>query len=138
MTPEALANIHADAMRTPAPWSAQDFSALLDAKGVFLITAETGFALGRAVLDEAELLTLAVVPDAQRCGVGSRLLADFERAAQNRGAMRAFLEVAVTNAAANALYVGAGWHVDGLRKGYFRAKPAAIDAALMSKALLSA
>ncbi|CAN0605058.1 unnamed protein product, partial [Ectocarpus sp. 12 AP-2014] len=118
------------------PWSAQDFADLLGKPGVFLISERAGFALGRTVLDEVELLTLAVAPGAQRSGSGTRLLAEFEHTAQNHGATRAFLEVAITNTAAKALYAGAGWRVDGVRAGYYRAKPAAIDAALMSKALL--
>ncbi|MEP0565003.1 MAG: GNAT family N-acetyltransferase, partial [Paracoccaceae bacterium] len=106
--------------------------------GVFLVAEAAGFALGRVILDEAELLTLAVDPDHQRRGVGCRLLAGFEAKAQNQGATRAFLEVATTNLAAKSLYAAASWRVDGLRKGYYRAKPQPIDAAMMSKAIPNA
>lgn len=135
MTPEALAELHLDAMQMPGPWSAQDFEQFLATPGVFLVSESVGFALGRVTIDEAELLTLAVSPDAQRGGIGTRLLSHFERDAQNHGARRAFLEVAANNNAATALYAKAGWTQNGLRKGYYRAKPFAIDAITMSKAL---
>lgn len=135
MTPDALAALHARAMHIPEPWSAAAFARFLETPGVFFVSDTAGFALGRVILDEAELLTLAVDPDHHRRGIGRRLLALFEKEAQNHGAKRAFLEVATTNLAAKALYAGAGWREDGLRKRYYRAKPAPIDAALMSKAL---
>jgi ribosomal-protein-alanine N-acetyltransferase len=137
MTPDALGRLHTRAMQVPGPWSARDFEQFLATPGVFLVTEAQGFALGRATLDEAELLTLAVDPDHQRGGIGARLLRGFEQGAENRGATQAFLEVAANNTAAKALYAKAGWTVDGLRKGYYRAKPAAIDAVTMSKALKS-
>lgn len=135
MTPEQLATLHAQAMQVPAPWSTRDFEELLGGAGVFLISQAHGFALGRIVLDEAELLTLAVAPQYQRGGNGSQLLAGFERRAQKSGATSVFLEVAATNSPAQSLYAAAGWATTGVRKGYYRAKPLAIDALLMSKAL---
>lgn len=138
MTPEELNGLHARAMRVPGPWSAQDFESWLAAPGVFLCHRKHGFALGRSALDEAELLTLAVDPDQQGLGIGSKLLADFEGTAAAHGAKRAFLEVAANNTAAKALYAQAGWREDGLRRGYYRAKPNPIDAITMSKALDSA
>ena len=58
MTPEAMAALHARTMTTPRPWSREEFAALLGSPGVFAVGEPTGFALGRVVLDEAELLTL--------------------------------------------------------------------------------
>ena len=72
MTPDALAAIHADAMEVPGPWTAKDFTDLIAAPGTFLVPhpSTNGFALGRVVADEAELLTLAVSPTARRRGLG--------------------------------------------------------------------
>jgi len=120
MTPAALARLHALAFRTPPPWSAGAFADLLNGPGVFLLTADGGFLLARAVADEAEILTLAVDPARRRQGIARRLLADFDAGATARGAVRAFLEVAADNAPARALYLGAGWHQIGIRKGYVR------------------
>ena len=137
MTPEALSALHARAMQVPDPWSVHDFEKWLASPGVFLIATAHGFALGRLVLDEAELLTLAVDPSHHGQGIGREVLNEFEQSARKRGAMRAFLEVADNNFAAKALYLKAGWARDGLRKAYYRAKPTAIDAITMSKALKS-
>ena len=70
--PTALAALHASAF--PAPWSAAVFADLLAQPGVLLGVEPDGFILIRVVLDEAEILTLAVVPPARRHGLGRRLV----------------------------------------------------------------
>src|SRR5207344_849006 len=101
MTPEALARLHALAFDdTPRPWTAAEFAGLLAEPTTLLVTIEGGFALGRAAAGEAELLTLAVHPDARRRGHGAELLRRFEAAAATRGADEVLIEVAVINAPA--------------------------------------
>ena len=139
MTAEELAAIHGRAMVVPPPWSAQTFQGFLDIPGAILATSADGFALGRVVADEAELLTLAVAPEARRRGQAQQCLQDFEHNSRNMGAARVFLEVAATNAAARALYREAGFDEDGVRKGYYRSPTGdVIDAIVMSKALIPA
>jgi [ribosomal protein S18]-alanine N-acetyltransferase len=136
VTPAALAAIHAAAMTTSRSWSAAEFESLLDDRTAFLVTEAAGFALGRAITDEAELLTLAVAPDRQRAGLGTRLLAGFEAEARTRGAATAFLEVAEDNAPARALYDRAGWEEAGRRPAYYpRADATAAAALVLRKAL---
>ena len=86
-----LAVLHATAF--DAPWDAAAFAVLLSQPGVFAIRAEDGFILCRTVLDEAEILTLAVRPSARRSGLGARLT---RAAALYTGRKNAF--VAVENA----------------------------------------
>lgn len=132
MTPDALAAIHAAAFTDPRPWSAAEFAALLDGSGVFLCAEAEGFVLGRVILDEAEVLTLAVLPAAQGRGIGTRLMAAFARHARGLGAARGFLEVAAHNGPARAVYARTGWVECGRRKGYYRdAAGAPGDAVLM-------
>ena len=136
MTPEALAALHGACFReAPRAWSAGEFATLLTQSEIFLIPDADGFALGRVAGPEAELLTLAVDPARRRRGTARRLLAAFERQATLGGASEAFLEVAAGNAAAGALYAGAGWVQAGLRPSYFRGPGVAIDALVMRKAL---
>lgn len=136
MSPAELAAVHAASFETPRPWSADEFAALLTMPGAFLVPDPAGFALGRVVLDEAELLTIAVAPAARRRGIGRRLLDGFETEARRRGALRAFLEVSAENPAALALYRAAGYGQDGTRRGYYRtADGRRVDAAIFSKAL---
>jgi len=105
-------------------------------EGTFLVSKEdVGFALGRIVLDEAELLTLAVKPDAQRQGIGRACLSSFEKTAAEQGALRCHLEVAESNKAARALYGDEGWQETGLRKAYYRSENGRVDAILMMKRL---
>lgn len=119
MTPDDLAAIHARCFTRPRPWAAAEFAALLDSPRAFLLVRPWGFLLGRTVADEAELLTLAVAPDARRRGIGRDLVAEFAATSRARGAARAFLEVAADNAAAQALYHAAGWRESGRRRRYY-------------------
>ena len=118
-SPEELAALHARCFRTPPPWGPAAFRDVLSGSGVYLCTGAQGFAVGRVVLEEAELLTLAVAPEARRRGQGRALLADFEAEARARGAEMAFLEVAAGNTVACALYRQAGYRQAGIRRGYY-------------------
>jgi [ribosomal protein S18]-alanine N-acetyltransferase len=120
MTPAKLAAIHAASFVTPRPWSEAEFESLLASPMVFLLTESDGFLLARVVADEAELLTLAVAPQARRKGIGRRLVGQFLAAAGSRGAARAFLEVSAENPAARMLYRGMGFVEAGRRAGYFQ------------------
>lgn len=136
MTPEDLAALHGRAFSRQRPWNAPEFASLLDAPSVFLVHDDHAFALGRVIVDEAELLTLATDPNHQRQGLGRKLLTAFHHCAQTRGARRAFLEVAADNAPAIALYQGAGYAQDGRRPGYYHMTHGAhVDALIMSRAL---
>ncbi|MDY6923119.1 MAG: GNAT family N-acetyltransferase [Pseudomonadota bacterium] len=116
-----LAAIHAEAFAGPhdAPWSAAALADLLGQAGVFAVEAADGFILIRVVIDEAEILTLAVRPAARRTGQGGRLVGEGVLAAAARGAARVFLEVAEDNAAARSLYARAGFTEVGRRPGYY-------------------
>lgn len=137
MTPEALAALHQRAIRTPAPYSAADFAGLLADPLVFLLVeADAGLLLGRAVAGEAELLTIAVAPEARRRGLGRKLVARFLYQAQLRGAERAFLEVAADNPAAITLYESSGFQRTGTRRGYYlTSEGQRIDALVMARDL---
>lgn len=120
MTPDRLAALHATAFtEAPRPWSAAEFAGLLADPAVLLATDPAGFALGRVAGPEAELLTLAVAPDARRRGLGAALLARLCRAAADAGAEEMLLEVAEPNVAARALYARAGFAEVGRRPRYY-------------------
>jgi [ribosomal protein S18]-alanine N-acetyltransferase len=134
VTPDALAAIHAAAFTDPRPWSAAEFAALMGGPGVFLCTLSQGLVMGRVILDEAELLTIAVDPQAQRRGIGARLLAAFEAESLARGAVTGFLEVSAANPGAQRLYARAGWRETGRRRGYYRhVNGAPCDAIVMAR-----
>ena len=115
----ALAAVHASAFA--APWDAAALSDLLGQAGVFGAATSDGFILCRVVVDEAEILTLAVRPEARSVGLGRRLTQAAAEVARSAGATRLFLEVAEDNASARALYARAGFVQTGRRKGYYAA-----------------
>ena len=118
-SPEALAALHAACFTVPRPWTAEELASVLASPGVALVLHHGGFAVGRSAAGEAELLTLAVDPSHRRRGIGQALLAAFEERARRDGAAEAVLEVAEGNAAARALYAGAGWRPAGRRPRYY-------------------
>ena len=99
--------------------------------------SETGALLGwagvRVVADEAEVLTVGVVPDARRSGLARRLLAGLLGAAVERGAREAYLEVRIDNDAARALYRSEGFADVGVRRGYY--ENGRVDAVVMHRTL---
>jgi len=69
---------------------------------------------------DADVQTVAVAPEAQGCGLGSRLLTAAVDAAWAAGCTRIFLEVRADNDAALALYDRAGFRRLGRRSRYYR------------------
>lgn len=131
--PEALAATHAAAFADTRPWSADEFATLLAAPGALLTGDARSFVLGRVVLDEAEVLTVATRPEARRRGLARARLAAFIEAARAAGAATLFLEVAADNIAARALYAAAGLSETGRRRGYYRtAAGTPVDAIVMT------
>lgn len=68
--------------------------------------------------DEAHVTTLAVDADLRRRGVATRLVRALLRAAADRGAVAATLEVRRSNEAARALYRRLGFEPAGVRPRY--------------------
>ncbi|MEM7487932.1 MAG: GNAT family N-acetyltransferase [Pseudomonadota bacterium] len=132
--PDRLAALHATGFDGPALWSAAAFAEAMAQPACFYAPEggdPDGFALGRAMAGEAELLTLVVAPRLRGQGRGRDLLAMFEKGARARHATAAFLEVRADNVPALSLYRGAGWAVVGTRRGYYEG----IDALALRKTL---
>lgn len=81
---------------------------------------------------EAELLRIAVRPEARGRGAGGRILRGCMEVLAVLGISELHLEVRLSNAAARHLYEREGWQMGGLRKGYYRDGE---DAALYGKRL---
>ena len=80
-----------------------------------------GFAMVRTVLDEVELLLLAVTPACRRRGVGTALLRAVIGDGAAAGAADLHLEVRAGNEAV-ALYRAHGFAKVGERRGYYRGR----------------
>ncbi len=130
--------LHVDVRAFSRHWPAEDFAAELVDPMTSIWLAEddagpVGYAHVRVIVDEGELLNLAVLPGRRRTGAGRALLAHAEEEAGAAGAVRCFLEVRRDNAAAVGLYLGAGWEQVGIRRAYYSEDGA--DALVLSKVL---
>jgi ribosomal-protein-alanine N-acetyltransferase len=105
-------------------WSETSIRELFAGPGVYAFASPGGFILARAVGDEAEILTLAVIPAARRKGIAGDLVRFAARHAQSLGARALFLEVAASNVPAHELYAGLGFAAAGRRRAYFGAEDA--------------
>ena len=106
---DVLALIHMAAFPPGARWGPDALALQLGLPGAFgWIDEAGGMVLARVAADEAEILTLAVVPAVQRTGLGRRLLQQAMSDASGRGAASMVLEVGESNAAARALYANVG------------------------------
>lgn len=81
--------------------------------------APAGFVLTRHVLDEEELLLIAVSPAARRRGVGAALIELMLAAGKARGTNQVFLEMRRGNPAIH-LYEKTGFTPIGERRNYYR------------------
>jgi ribosomal-protein-alanine N-acetyltransferase len=117
-----LAALHAASF--DRPWNAATLSDMLASPGTFAFVHDDGFVLARAVADEAEILTLAVAPQARGKGLGRALLQAAIDKARGLGAKTMFLEVGVDNPHALALYAGLGFAKVGTRKAYYEGRDA--------------
>lgn len=94
-----------------------------------------GFVLTRHVLDEEELLLIAVTPTARRRGVGAALVEHLFAIARTRGTARVFLEMRRGNPAIH-LYLRFGFEPIGERRNYYRmANGERIDAITFARSI---
>jgi ribosomal-protein-alanine N-acetyltransferase len=115
-------------------WTAPQCAGLMPMPGVWLMLAVAGndvigFALGRSVVREAELLLLAVKGQDQNRGVGKLLLDAFVERAAARGAHHLHLEVREGNHAVK-LYNEAGFTQVGRRRNYYSGRDGQVYDAL--------
>jgi ribosomal-protein-alanine N-acetyltransferase len=89
-----------------------------------------GFAIARAVTEEAELLSLGVLAKYRRQRLATQLLMQVIDFVAARGVEKLFLEVAEDNPGAQALYVAHGFARVGRRPEYYRGKDGSATAAL--------
>lgn len=105
-------------------WPAAAFAALLLIPGTLVLVAlddgrPVGFVVARSVLDEAEVITIGVLPEHLRQGHALRLMDAVRDRTAAAGVKSLFLEVNAANTAARALYARLGFATVGQRKGYY-------------------
>lgn len=117
------------------PWSARQYLESLNGDHIAFVMEEEGRLAGQIllmqVLDEAEILNLAVDQPFQGRGLGRSLLEHALTALRAAQVRRVFLEVRQGNSPARALYTRCGFHECGMRKHYYPAADGREHAILM-------
>lgn len=108
----------------PNGWSEKGFSEWFANKNTVIFKAVlnnriVGFANGSWVLDEAELLNIAVEESFRRNGIAQLVFDALEDYFKEVSAEKIFLEVREKNASAISFYEKNGFAKNGLRKNYY-------------------
>ena len=123
-----------------SPWSMgqfkEEFKGVPNSRFFMVATNEQDQIVGYAAVlvvapgVEADVLTVAVLPDYARKGIATHFMNELEKWSLEKKASAMMLEVGVTNNAAIALYEKLGYQTIATRKGYYGA---GLDAFVMRK-----
>jgi len=107
------------------PWSERSIASELDNKLAFWLVAlegETvaGYIGSQTVMDETDMMNVAVHPDFRRKGIAEALVTALVENLKQQGSHCLTLEVRASNAPAIALYEKLGFAEIGRRKNYYR------------------
>ena len=107
------------------PWTLQGFKDSLSESSAHLMIIEddqgdiAGYACLYLVMDEGEIVNVAIDPVYRQKGYGAKLVSSLIKFGLDRGAERFFLEVRKSNEAGLALYRSLGFTECGIRKGFY-------------------
>ena len=107
------------------PWSEQSIASELENPlSLWLVAMEEDRLLGyvgsQTVLDETDMMNVAVDPAARRQGVARALIQELTAQLKQRGSRKLSLEVRASNLGAIRLYESLGFARLGCRPGYYR------------------
>ena len=107
------------------PWSERSVASELDNKLAFWLVAVegeriAGYIGSQTVLDETDMMNVAVHPDFRRQGIAEALVNALVENLKEMGSHSLTLEVRASNAPAIALYEKLGFTEIGRRKNYYR------------------
>jgi ribosomal-protein-alanine N-acetyltransferase len=107
------------------PWSeASVRSELTNPLSLWLVAIENdmvaGYVGSQTVLDESDMMNVAVHPDHRRRGIAESLVTALCDSLKQKGSSSLTLEVRSSNLSAIALYEKLGFTQVGLRKNYYR------------------
>ena len=107
------------------PWSEKSIASELSCRlSLWLVALEgdkvVGYVGSQTVIDETDMMNIAVHPDYRRRGIAHSLIECLILELKNRGSSSLTLEVRASNAPAVTLYEKLGFEQIGLRKNYYR------------------
>ena len=105
-------------------WSEKSVtSELTNALSLWLVAMEedkvAGYVGSQTVMDETDMMNVAVHPDHRRKGIAEALVLSLAEALKEKGSHCLTLEVRASNAPAIGLYEKLGFQQIGLRKNYY-------------------
>jgi ribosomal-protein-alanine N-acetyltransferase len=108
----------------PLSWSKEDLlREVYNEKALNLVSMSGDRVVGYVniwhVFDEADIINIAVHQDARGHGIARDLLNEALKQLKELGVREVYLEVRVSNTAAQALYRGFGFKVEGIRRKYY-------------------
>ena len=106
------------------PWSEKSIASELDNPlSCWLVSLEgetvTGYVGSQTVLDETDMMNIAVRPDFRRQGIARALIEALTVQLKKRGSQALMLEVRSSNASARMLYEKLGFVQVGIRRNYY-------------------
>lgn len=114
------------------PWSRKSFEDSLEEPAAHLLVmagqesggeddreAVIGYCCLYHMLDEGEIVNVAVAPEYRQKGYGAALVRELMELGRTLGAERFFLEVRAGNTAGKCLYESLGFEACGIRKGFY-------------------
>jgi ribosomal-protein-alanine N-acetyltransferase len=112
-----------------SPWSMgqfkEEFKGVPNSRYFLVATNDADEIVGYAAVlvvapgVEADVLTVAVLPNYARQGIATHFMNELEKWSQNKQALAMMLEVGVENASAIALYKKLGYQTIATRKNYY-------------------
>ena len=105
------------------PWTRESLELLLGESALGLCACESGRVLGYVgmlcVLDEGQIINVAVHPDARRRGIARALMDELFDVCRERRIAFLSLEVRESNVAARTLYAACEFEECGVRKNFY-------------------
>ena len=107
------------------PWSENSIASELENKLAFWLVATegdcvAGYIGSQTVMDETDMMNVAVHPEFRRKGIAEALVNDLVDNLKKKGSHCLTLEVRASNTSAIALYEKLGFSEIGRRKNYYR------------------
>ena len=126
MKPEHVAQVAAlEKLCFSDPWSEKSIASELDNElSLWLVALDgdrvAGYVGSQTVIDETDMMNIAVHPDYRRKGIAGRLVEALIAMLKEGGSHRLSLEVRVSNESARRLYDELGFSEIAIRKRYYQ------------------